>query len=140
MALITAWSRGFQGVSKQDTERWLAAAEDEGYGGPPPDGMRSQAFGAALARATLIFDDVGRSAAAARRALELAGDQPAESSWAGSALGQALYLAGQAAEARPRLEDLVNQVPVSGSRTPSTPPWRYRRESPPTSTTLPPPR
>jgi LuxR family maltose regulon positive regulatory protein len=113
VALITAWSRGFQGASKQDTERWLAAAEDEGYGGPPPDGMGSQAFGAALARATLIFDDVGHSAAAARRALELAGDQPAESAWAGSALGQALYLSGQAAEARPWLEDLVSQVPAS---------------------------
>jgi LuxR family transcriptional regulator, maltose regulon positive regulatory protein len=113
VALITAWSRGFQGASKQDTERWLAAAEHEGYGGPPPDGMGSQAFGAALARATLIFDDVGRSAAAARRALELAGDQPAELSWAGSALGQALYLSGQAAEARPWLEDLVSQVPAS---------------------------
>ena len=113
VALIAAWSRGFQGASKQDTERWLAAAEDEGYGGPPPDGMRSQAFGAALARATLMFDDVGRSAAAARRALELAGDQPAEFSWAGSALGQALYLSGQAAEARPWLEDLVSQVPAS---------------------------
>jgi LuxR family transcriptional regulator, maltose regulon positive regulatory protein len=113
VALIAAWSRGFQGASKQETERWLAAAEDEGYGGVPPDGMSSQAFGAALARATLIFDDVGRSAAAARRALELAGDQPAEFSWAGSALGQALYLAGQAAEARPWLEDLVSQVPAS---------------------------
>ena len=113
VALIAAWSRGFGGASKQDTERWLAAAEDEGYGGPPPDGMRSQAFGAALARATLMFDDVGRSAAAARRALELAADQPAEFSWAGSALGQALYLAGQAAEARPWLEDLISQVPAS---------------------------
>jgi LuxR family transcriptional regulator, maltose regulon positive regulatory protein len=113
VALIAAWTRGFQGASKQDTERWLAAAEDPSYGGPPPDGMRSQAFGAALARATLIFDDLGRSATAARRALELAGDQPAENSWAGSALGQALYLSGQAAEARPRLEDLVSHVPAS---------------------------
>ena len=113
VALITAWSRGFGGAAKQDTERWLAAAEDQGYGGPPPDGMGSQAFGAALARATLIFDDVGRSAAAARRALELAGDQPAEYSWAGSALGQALYLSGQAAEARPWLEDLVARVPAA---------------------------
>jgi LuxR family maltose regulon positive regulatory protein len=113
VALITAWSRGFGGASKQETERWLAAADDPSYAGPPPDGMSSQAFGAALARATLMFDDVGRSAAAARRALELAGDQPAENSWAGSALGQALYLSGQAAEARPRLEDLVSQVPAS---------------------------
>jgi LuxR family maltose regulon positive regulatory protein len=113
VALITAWSRGFQSASKQETERWLAAAEDEGYGGPPPDGMGSQAFGAALARGTLMFDDVGRSAAAARCALELAGAQPAENSWAASALGQALYLSGQAAEARPQLEDLVSQVPAS---------------------------
>jgi LuxR family maltose regulon positive regulatory protein len=113
VALITAWSRGFGGASKQETERWLAAAEDEGYGGPPPDGMSSQAFGAALARATLVFDDVGRSAAAAHRALELAGDQPAESSWAGAALGQALYLSGRSAEAKSRLEDLVSQVPAS---------------------------
>jgi LuxR family maltose regulon positive regulatory protein len=113
VALIAAWSRGFQGASKQETERWLAAAADEGYSGPPPDGLSSQAFGAALARATLIFDDVGRSAAAARRAVELAGAQPAEVSWAGSALGQALYLSGQAAEARLWLEDLVSQVPAS---------------------------
>src|SRR5215211_7654983 len=113
VALIAAWSRGFGGGSKQDTERWLAAAEHEGYGGPPPDGMHSQAFGAALARATLIFDDVGRALKAARCALELAGDQPAEKSWAGSALGQALYLSGQAAEARPWLRDLVSQVPAS---------------------------
>jgi LuxR family maltose regulon positive regulatory protein len=113
VALITAWSRGFGGASKQDTERWLAAAEDGGYGGPPPDGMSSQAFGVALARATLIFDDIGRALKAARRALELAGDQPAENAWAGSALGQALYLAGQAAQARPRLQELVSQVPAS---------------------------
>src|SRR5215203_1078169 len=113
VALIAAWSRGFGGGSKQETERWLAAAEDEGYGGPPPDGMSSQAFGAALAGATLIFDDVGRALKAARCALELAGDQPAEKSWAGSALGQALYLSGRSAEARPWLEFLVSQVPAS---------------------------
>jgi LuxR family maltose regulon positive regulatory protein len=113
VALIAAWTRGFAGAAKQATDRWLAAAEDPSYRGPPPEGMSSQAFGAALARATLIFDDVGRSAAAARRAMELAGAQPAETSWAGSALGQALYLAGQAAQARPRLQELVSQVPAS---------------------------
>jgi LuxR family transcriptional regulator, maltose regulon positive regulatory protein len=43
----------------------------------------------------------------------LAGAQLAENSWAGSALGQALYLSGRSAEARPWLEDLVSQVPAS---------------------------
>ena len=86
--------------------------------------MSSQAFGAALARATLMFDDVGRSVAGARRAVELAGDQPAENAWAGSALGQALYLSGQAAEARAWLEDLVSQVPASVQPMPWSPPWR----------------
>ena len=33
VALITAWTRGFQGASKQDTERWLAAADDPRYEG-----------------------------------------------------------------------------------------------------------
>jgi LuxR family maltose regulon positive regulatory protein len=113
VALIAAWTRGFRGASKQETERWLAAAEDAGYRGPPPDGMSSQAFGAALARATLMFDDVGRSAAAARRALEQARDQPAERAWARSALGQVLYLSGRSAEARPQLEDLVSQASPS---------------------------
>jgi LuxR family maltose regulon positive regulatory protein len=113
VALIAAWTRGFRGASGQETERWLAAAEDEAYGGRAPDGMSSQAFGAALARATLMFDDVGRSLAAASRALELAGTRPAEFAWAGSALGHALYLSGRSAEARPRLENLVSQVPAS---------------------------
>jgi LuxR family maltose regulon positive regulatory protein len=60
-----------------------------------------------------MFDDVGRSLVAASRALELAGTRPAEFAWAGSALGHALYLSGRSAEARPRLENLVSQVPAS---------------------------
>jgi LuxR family maltose regulon positive regulatory protein len=114
VALIAAWSRGFGGGSRQETERWLAAAKDEGYGGPPPDGMSSQAFGAALAQATLIFDDVGRALKAARCALQLAGPEPSPFHWmTQAALGQARYLSGQVAEARPWLRDLVSQVPAS---------------------------
>ena len=124
VALITAWSRGFGGAAKQDTERWLAAAEDEGYGGPPPDGMGSQAFGAALARATLIFDDVGRSAAVASRALELAGAHPAENSWAGvGARPKAAPVGG----GRPRRDrgsrTWSARYRPRCSRTPSSPPW-----------------
>jgi LuxR family transcriptional regulator, maltose regulon positive regulatory protein len=114
VAFVAAWIRGFRGASKQQTERWLAATEDGGYGGPPPDGIPSLAFGAALARATMVFDDVGRSATAARRALELAGPQPTPFYWtAQAALGHGLYLSGQSAAARRRLEELVGRVPAA---------------------------
>jgi LuxR family maltose regulon positive regulatory protein len=114
VAFVAAWIGGFRGASKQETERWLAAIEDKGYAGPPPDGIPWLAFGVAMARATMVFDDVGRSAVAARRALELAGPQPTPFHWtAQAALGHGLYLSGHAAEARLRLEELVSQVPES---------------------------
>jgi LuxR family transcriptional regulator, maltose regulon positive regulatory protein len=114
VAFVTAWIRGYSGASKQETERWLVATEDPSYVGPPPDGISSLAFGAALARAIMVFDDVGRSTTAARRALELAGPQPSSFHWtAQAALGHGLYLSGQSAEARMRLEQLVGRVPSS---------------------------
>jgi LuxR family maltose regulon positive regulatory protein len=76
--------------------------------------VSSLAFGANLARAALVFDDLGRSAAAGRRALKLAGPESLQFWWmAQSALGHALYLSGQAAETRPQLEELVRRVPVA---------------------------
>jgi LuxR family maltose regulon positive regulatory protein len=114
VAFVAAWIRGFRGASKQQTERWLAATEDQGYRGPPPVGISSLAFGAALARATMVFDDVGRSAAASRRALELAGPQPTPFYWtAQAALGHSLYLSGQPAAAQRRLQELVARVPAA---------------------------
>jgi LuxR family maltose regulon positive regulatory protein len=114
VAFVAAWIRGFRGASKRDTERWLAAAEDPGYEGPPPNGIGSLAFAAAVARATLVFDDVGRSAAGARRALELAGPQSTPFYWtAQAALGHVLYLSGRPEEARSRLEELLERVPAS---------------------------
>jgi LuxR family maltose regulon positive regulatory protein len=114
VALIAAWIRGFGGASKQQTEHWLAAAEDASYAGPPPDGIPSLAFGVAMARATMVFDDAGRSTAAARRAMELAGPKPSPSHWtAQAALGHGLYLSGHAAEARLRLEELIARVPAA---------------------------
>jgi LuxR family maltose regulon positive regulatory protein len=111
VAFVAAWIGGFSGATKQEVERWLAAVEDVSWEGALPDGIASLAFGAALARADLMFDDVGRSVAAARRALELAGDQPSPFFWmAQAALGLTLYLAGRGAEARPRLEELVRRV------------------------------
>jgi LuxR family maltose regulon positive regulatory protein len=114
VAFVAAWIGGVSGAAKQPTQRLLAAAERRGDAGVVPDGVGSLAFGAALARAVLVFDDVGGSVRAARRALVLAGPAPAPARWmAEAALGHALYLAGQPAQAQPRLEDLVRQVPAS---------------------------
>jgi LuxR family transcriptional regulator, maltose regulon positive regulatory protein len=124
VAYVTAWIRGYSGASKRQVEDWLAAAERDGAEGSLPDGVSSEGglpdgvsslvFGANLARASLVFDDVGRSAAAGRRALELAGPKSLQFWWmAQSALGHALYLSGLAAETRPQLEELVRRVPAA---------------------------
>jgi LuxR family maltose regulon positive regulatory protein len=111
VAFVAAWVGGFSGASKEKTERWLAAAERDDYEGALPEGIGSLGFGAALARAALMYDDVGRSLRAARRALELSGPEPSPlSPMALAALGHALYLSGQPAEARPELEQLVRRV------------------------------
>jgi LuxR family transcriptional regulator, maltose regulon positive regulatory protein len=113
IAFVAAWIGGFRGASKQETEHWLAAAEDAGWEGALPDGVSSLAFGAAMTRAVLLFDDAGRSVRAARRALELAGPEPSPYLWmAQAALGQALYLSGQPVRARP-LEELARRVSPS---------------------------
>jgi LuxR family transcriptional regulator, maltose regulon positive regulatory protein len=124
VAYVAAWIRGYSGASKQQTEEWLAVVERHGAEGSLPDGVSSEgslpvgvsslAFGANLARAALVFDDLGRAAAAGRRALELAGPESLQFWWmAQSALGHALYLSGQAAETRPQLEELVRRVPAA---------------------------
>jgi LuxR family transcriptional regulator, maltose regulon positive regulatory protein len=111
VAFVAAWIGGSSGASKQETERWLAAVEDDRWGGTLPEGISSLAFGAALARAAVLFDDVGRARQAAHRALELAGPEPSPFHWMAQAvLGQALYLSGQPAGARPPLEELVRRV------------------------------
>jgi LuxR family transcriptional regulator, maltose regulon positive regulatory protein len=112
VAFVAAWVGGFDGASRQQTDRWLTAVEDQTWEGVLPEGISSLAFGAGLARAVLVFDDVGRALQAARRALDLAEPQPSLSWWmAQAALGQALYLSGRPAEARPLLETLIQQVP-----------------------------
>jgi LuxR family transcriptional regulator, maltose regulon positive regulatory protein len=111
VAFVAAWIGGFSGASKEQVERWLASVENDSWQGVLPAGISSLAFGAALTRAALVFDDVGRALKAARRALELAGPEPSRFHWmAQAALGQARYLSGQAAEARAPLEELVQRV------------------------------
>jgi LuxR family transcriptional regulator, maltose regulon positive regulatory protein len=110
-AFVAAWIGGFSGASKQQTERWLTAMEDDTWQGALPEGISSLAFGAALTRAAALFDDVGGSVQAARRALELAGPEPSPFHWmAQAALGHALYLSGQPGQARPQLEELTARV------------------------------
>jgi LuxR family transcriptional regulator, maltose regulon positive regulatory protein len=114
LAFVAGWIRGYSGASKQETERWLTAAEAGGDECPLPDGISSLAFGAALGRAALLFDDVGGALGAARRALELAGSRPSPAVWmAHSTLGHALYLSGQPAQARGGLEALADRVPAA---------------------------
>jgi hypothetical protein len=92
----------------------VSVVEDPTWKGTLPEGIRSLAFGAALTRAAALFDDVGRAACAARRALELAGSQTSPFWWMAQAtLGHALYLSGRPAEARPPLEELVASVPAA---------------------------
>jgi LuxR family transcriptional regulator, maltose regulon positive regulatory protein len=111
VAYSAVWIRGCSGASKEETEGWLAAAEGDGNAGALPDGVSSMAFAVNLARAMLLFDDVGRSVEAACRALELADPDPSPSFWmAQMTLGQALYLSGESVEAQPRLEELVGRV------------------------------
>jgi LuxR family maltose regulon positive regulatory protein len=114
VAFVAAWIGGFSGGANQQTQRRLAAVEDGSWEGALPDGISSLGFGAALARAVLLYDDVGRSLRGARRALELADPEPSPFFWmAQAALGQARYLSGQSAEARPELEELVRRASVA---------------------------
>jgi ATP/maltotriose-dependent transcriptional regulator MalT len=114
---VAAWIGGFESASKQQTEDWLAVVEDQAWEGVLPAGISSLAFGAALTRASVPFDNVGCALEAAQRALELAGPEPSAFHWmAQAALGHALYLAGRPAEARPPLEALV--ASVHGDRQP----------------------
>ena len=121
VAYVAAWIRGYSGASKQETEGWLAVVgrddadgslpDGVASGGSLPDGVSSLAFGANLARTSLVFDDLERSIAAGGQALELAGPQSLQYWWmVVCVLGQALYLSGRGAEARPQLEELVARV------------------------------
>jgi LuxR family transcriptional regulator, maltose regulon positive regulatory protein len=111
VAFVAAWIGGFGGASRHDIERLLAVVEDPAWQGALPAGVSSLAFGAALTRAAIVFDDVGGALQAARWALRLAGPERTPFHWmAQAALGQALYLSGRSAEATPPLESLIAHV------------------------------
>ena len=105
VAVAKVWIGGYRGVPRQELERWQAVADSGDPGAAVPSWAASVSFEAAMARAMFPYDDVGAVLEAARRAAELAGPGPSESSWmAPAALGRSLYLAGRPAEARVALE------------------------------------
>jgi LuxR family transcriptional regulator, maltose regulon positive regulatory protein len=115
LALPAAWIGALRGASRQESERWLVAAEGSSHPEPPPQGL---AFDVAMTRAVYIFDDVGRSLQATRRALELADPESSEEhASAATVLGRNLYLSGQAAEAQAVLEKVARRMP-SGDKQP----------------------
>jgi LuxR family maltose regulon positive regulatory protein len=114
LAAIASYVGGLRGASEEEVDRWLTIAEAGGDEGPLPAGMSSLEFGVALVRAMFVFGDVGRSLGAARLAVQLAGPERSPVHWmAVAVLGQALYLSGAPAEARPGLAELVRRVSAS---------------------------
>jgi LuxR family transcriptional regulator, maltose regulon positive regulatory protein len=109
LASPAAWIGALHGASRQECERWLVAAEASSHPERPPQGV---AFDVAMTRAVYIFDDVGRSLRASRRALELADPESSEEqASAATVLGRNLYLSGQAAEARAVVEQAARRMP-----------------------------
>jgi LuxR family maltose regulon positive regulatory protein len=101
VAVVKVWIGGYRGLPKQELERWLAVADAGDPDAPVPDWAASVSFEVAMTRAMFPYDDAGTVLEAARRAVELAGPEPSEASWMGTAaLGRNLYLTGRSAEAR----------------------------------------
>jgi LuxR family maltose regulon positive regulatory protein len=92
----------------EEMERWLALAEGGDDDGPFWLGEHSLRAAVAIMRAAFLYDDVGRALIAAREAVE-SEPNPGTPSYmvATGALGQALYLAGDPAEARTILERVI---------------------------------
>ena len=106
LALVRAWISALQGRQEQ-SEHFLALAEDSSYEGKLPDGTASVEVGVALVRALFGYGGVQAALAAARRAEEL--EPPRQASLHPAltrfALGMNLYYSGEISEARKPLEE-----------------------------------
>ncbi len=112
LALVAAWVGGQRGLPMQTIERWLGAAESSDYSGTMPAGVISVPFAVAMSRATHTFGDVGRSLAAARRVIEVAGPRSSDSYRMGSmVLSRNFYLSGMPAEAHRTLTEFAADAP-----------------------------
>jgi LuxR family maltose regulon positive regulatory protein len=100
LALVRASLAAQTARPADEIERWLAVAAAGSRSGPLANGIASVESCVAMLRSLYLTQGVGPAVAAARRAVEL---EPPGSGWRRQsllALGQALYLQGQAGEAR----------------------------------------
>jgi len=113
-AHCAAWAAALSG-DRRSAQRWLSVIDAAGPAGPLPDGMRSLEFSAALLRGTFGFGGIGPMTDSAERAVELEDDP--ESIWytlARAASGAALYMSGEYALGKRRLEEALLNEPVLG--------------------------
>ena len=108
LALVRAWLSALQG-RKEESERFLAFAQDGSYEGKLPDGTTSVEVGVYLVRALFGFGGVQAAVAAARHAEEL--ESPGQTSLHPAlmtlAVGMTLYFSGEIPEARKPLEEAL---------------------------------
>jgi ATP/maltotriose-dependent transcriptional regulator MalT len=121
LALVRASLAAQTAQPADEIERWLAVAAAGSRSGPLANGIASVESCVAILRGLYLTQGVTAAVAAARRALEL---EPPGSGWRRQALvglGQALYLQGNADEARAplleaqRLPFAPDHAPASGA-------------------------
>jgi LuxR family transcriptional regulator, maltose regulon positive regulatory protein len=118
LALVRASLAAQTARPADEIERWLAVAASGSRPGPLANGIASVESCVAVLRSLYLTQGVGPAVAAARRAVEL---EPPGSGWrrqALLALGQALYLQGQAGEARAPLVE-AQRLPYARDHAPA---------------------
>jgi LuxR family maltose regulon positive regulatory protein len=119
LALVRASLAAQTAQPADEIERWLAVAAAGSHSGPLANGIASVESCVAILRGLYLTQGVTPAVAAARRALEL---EPPGSGWRRQALlayGQALYLQGNAGEARAPLVE-AQRLPYAGDHAPAS--------------------
>ena len=119
LAVMRADINGMSGHPREDVERWLTLAEAAPDFGPLANGLGSLRSAVALLRAAFLTRGLSVAADEARWALER---EPEVSPWRGpmlTMLGQALYLLGRSAEAKPLLDE-ARALPLARAQAPAT--------------------
>lgn len=112
LALVRAWIFALYG-RREESERFLALAEDIPYEGKLPDGSASVEAGVALVRALFGYGGVQIMVAAAQRAEELEPEQTSpRTALVRLAVGMGLYYSGEISRARKPLEEALRLIGV----------------------------